>query len=96
MRIKSFTVTSGTAVFPTNYRGGTISMSATPAGGGDYTVEYTLSNTLDSSITPNWIAITAMTGATTQQTAELGSISAIRATLNSGTSVTIDINQSDA
>lgn len=82
-------------MFPTDYRGGTISIAATPAGAGNYDVEYTLSNVLDSAITPNWIAITAMTGATTQQTAEFGSISGLRVTLNSGTSVTIDINQSN-
>lgn len=82
-------------IIPTSYRNGAISIVATPAGAGNYTIAFTTTNVFDSSLTPVWVDITAMTTATTTQNAELGTVTAIRATLHSGTSVELDIAQSD-
>ena len=82
------------AVIPLNDRGGPRSIGATPAGAGNYTVEFTMTPQ-NEDLTNNTFPITAMTTATTALTTELGSVTAIVVTLHSGTSVTMDISQSD-
>ena len=89
-------VTSGNSplTIPLDARGGNIGIGATPAGAGNYTITYSLTP-LNQSLTVNPHAITAMTTATTALTTELGPVTAIIVTLHSGTSVTIDVTQSD-
>ena len=96
MRPIRFTQDSvGNTIIPVDHRAGTTSVIATPSGGGNYTVEFTTVNIFDSSITPEWIGVTDMVGATAQQDREVGTVTALRVTLNSGASVTVDIAQSD-
>lgn len=97
MRPKRFTVTSSNSpkIIPTNYRGGPISIIATPNGAGNYDVAFTTAPIQDSSITPNWIDITDMSAATTQQNKSANNITALRITLNSGTNVVVDIASGD-
>ena len=94
--MKSFqkVVTSGSLVIPFNQRGGDVAFGATQSGGGDYTIEFTMTP-LNQLLTPNYFPITDMTAATTAQQQGIGPATAIRVTLNSGTDVTIDIAQSD-
>jgi len=77
-----------------DHNAGPLSVVATPAGAGNYDVEFTCEPIDDTTITPNFFPIAAMTAATTQQQVKLGSISGIRITLNSGTSVTLGLTQS--
>lgn len=95
MRPKQKVVTSGNSpvVIPVDYTSRATSVVALPAGSGNYTVAYTCDNVWDSAVTPTYTNITAMTTATTQQTAELGPITALKITLHSGTSVTISVVQ---
>lgn len=79
---------------PLDARGGNIGIGATPAGSGNYTVTYSLTP-LNQGLTINPHAITAMTTATAALTTELGPVTAIVVTLHSGTSVTMDVTQSD-
>jgi len=96
--MKSFqiVVTSSNSplTIPLDARGGNIGVGATPAGSGNYTVTYSLTP-LNEGLTVNVHAITAMTTATTALTTELGPVTAIVVTLHSGTSVTMDLTQSD-
>ena len=78
---------------PLNPRGGPVSFGVTPTAA-TYTVEFTLIP-LQIGLTPNTFAIAAMTAATTAQQTEAGAITSIIVTLDSGTSVTVDIVQSD-
>ena len=87
-------VTSGTVVIPLNERGGPVGIGATPAGAGNYTIQITLTPQ-NEGLTNNPFPITDMTAATTAQQVQIGPASAIIVTLNSGTSVTVDITQSD-
>ena len=87
-------ITSGTVVIPLNERGGPVGVGATPAGAGNYTIEFTLTPQ-NENLTNNTFPITDMTAATTAQQTQLGPASALIVTLNSGTSVTVDITQSD-
>ena len=80
---------------PIDARGGAIGIGATPAGAGNYTVTYSLTP-LNQGLTVNVHAITAMTTATTALTTELGPVTSIVVTLHSGTSVTMDLTQSNA
>ena len=97
MRPQQILVTSGISpkIIPVNSRGGPYSIIATPAGAGDYDVSFTTTDIFNSDLTPAWVDITAMTGATTTQDTEVGTVTAFRVTLNSGTSVQVDIAQSD-
>ena len=79
---------------PLNQRGGAVGVGATPAGAGNYTITLVLTP-LQEGLTLNPHAITDMTAATTAQSEQLGPVTAIIVTLNSGTSVTVDITQSD-
>jgi hypothetical protein len=79
---------------PLDARGGSTGIGATPAGAGNYTITYSLTP-LNQELTVNPHAITEMTAATTSIATALGPVTAIIATLNSGTSVTIDVTQAD-
>ena len=96
--MKSFQkfVTSGNSplTIPLNARGGPAGIGATPAGAGNYTITYSLTP-LEEDLTVNPHAITDMTTATTAQSIELGPVTAVIVTLHSGTSVTVDVTQSD-
>lgn len=92
---KLVTSANSPKIIPTNYRSGPLSIITTPAGAGNYTIAFTTSDVQNTAITPIWVDITSMTGATTSQNEELGTVTAFRATLNSGTSVQVNIAQSD-
>ena len=79
---------------PLNPRGGVTAIGATPAGAGNYTVTFAIAP-VQEGVTLNLFVITSMTTATTAQSEEIGPASAIIVTLNSGTSVTIDLAQAD-
>lgn len=95
MKPHQITVTSSNSplTIPLNPRGGLVGVGATPTAA-TYTVEFTLTP-LQEGLTINPFAITAMTAATTPQSIEIGSATAIIVTLSSGTSVDIDVAQSD-
>jgi len=96
--MKSFQriVTSGNSplTIPLNSRGGPVGIGATPAGAGNYTIAFT-NTPLNEGLTLNPHVITDMTAATTVQQIQLSPGTAIIVTLNSGTSVTVDLSQSD-
>ena len=96
MRPKQILVTSSNTpkIIPMDYRGGPSSIIATPVAA-TYSVEFTTTDVQNSDLTPVWAAITSMTAATTAQDEEVGSVTAFRVILTSGTSVQIDISQSD-
>ena len=95
MRSRQFVVTSSNSprTIPLNPRGGPTAFAAIPDSA-TYTVEFTLTP-LQGGLTPNPLAISNMTAATTDQSTEIGPSTAIIVTLDSGTSVAIDIAQSD-
>ncbi len=97
MRNKRHEITSNNSpkTIPMNWRGGSTSIITSPSGAGNYTVAFTTTPIQDASLTPTYIDITSMTAATTDQSEEVGQITAFRITLNSGTSVAADIAQSD-
>ena len=84
----------GNTVIPVDHRSGAYSVVATPTAG-NYDVAFTVTDIYDTSLTPTWIDITGMSGATTQQDKEVGVAVAFRVTLNSGTSVLVEIAQRD-
>ena len=96
--MKSFqiVVTSANSplTIPLDARGGNTGIAATPAGAGNYTITFSLTP-LNEGLTVNTHAITAMTAATTALTTESGPVTAIIVTLNSGTSVTIEVTQAN-
>ena len=96
MKSRQYIVTSANSplTIPLDYRGGPSGIGATPAGAGDYTVEFSVTP-LNENLTLNPHAITDMTASTTAQQVELGPATALIVTLNSGTSVTIDLTQSN-
>lgn len=97
MRPKSVTVTSGNSPYylPLNWRGGTVGVNATPTAG-NYDVAYTRENiTGGAASVTNWIDISGMSAATAAAQATVSSSTCLRITLNSGTSVTVDVTQSD-
>lgn len=79
---------------PLSPRGGAVGIGATPAGAGNYSIAFTLTP-YSENLTVNPHAITAMTTATAALTTELGPVTGIIVTLHSGTSVTVDLTQSD-
>ena len=98
MRPKSVTVTSGNSPYyiPVNWRGGPIGVTATP-NSGNYDVAYThesITNVGAAAVT-DWTDITDMSGATAAASKEIGPCVCLRITLNSGTSVKVDVTQSD-
>lgn len=98
MKSQQIVVTSGNSpfTFPLNERGGPRGVAATPAGAGNYTIEYTLTaQNEEPALTSNPIPITEMTAETGIVAVEIGPATAIIITLNSGTSVTVDVTQSD-
>lgn len=96
MKSEQHIVTSSNSplIVPVNYRGGDVGIAATPAGAGNYTIAFTLTPQ-NEGLSNNPAAIAAMTAATTVQSAVLGPSTAVIITLNSGTSVTVDVAQSD-
>lgn len=97
MRPKQILITSANTPFtlPLNYRGGPTSLIATPDGAGNYTIAITTTDIQDSSLTPNFFDIAAMTTETAKKETSISSATALRVILHSGTSVTIDVSQSD-
>jgi len=98
MRPKSITVTSANSpyYYPTNWRGGKMGLTATPTGAGNYDVAYTnepIGN--GAANVTDWVDVTDMSAATAQASKAIDPVTCIRVTLNSGTSVKIDISQSD-
>jgi hypothetical protein len=95
MRPKSVTVTSGNSPYyiPLSQRQGTTNVVATP-NSGNYDVAYTLESIGEgaASVT-DWIDVTNMSAATAQQTGTVTGATCLRITLNSGTSVKVDISQ---
>jgi len=72
-----------------NYTG----IVALPAGAGNYDVAFTRTP-FNEELTQTWVDITGMSAATTTQDTVVNVITGLRITLNSGTSVTVDITQS--
>ncbi len=102
MRPSSVTVTGDNDpyVIPLNYRSASASVHVEVTGTIDYTVSYTFQN-VHAITTPatnaDWVAITAMTAATTTQTTVIdASVSAIKIVVNSGAgSVDVTVSQPD-
>lgn len=98
MRPKSVTVTSGNSPYyiPVNWRDGPIGVTATPSGAGNYDVAYTHESIAEGADgVTDWTDITDMSAATTAASKEVGPFTCLRITLNSGTSVKVDVVQSD-
>lgn len=98
MRPKSITVTSGNSPYyiPVNYRGGQVNIGTVPAGAGNYDVAYTMEPIgAGADLVSSWVNVTDMAGATAAEAKEISAITCLRVTLNSGTSVKVDIAQSD-
>ena len=95
MKPRQITVTSANSplTIPLNPRGGPVGLGATPTAA-TYTITFTMTP-LQEGLTVNPFAITAMTSATTAQQTEIGPATAIIVTLDAGTSVALDITQSD-
>ena len=97
-RPKSVTVTSGVSPYyiPTNQYGGQLNIVATPAGAGNYDVAFTNEDigTGAGNVT-DWIDVTNMSAATAVQDEIINAGTCLRITLNSGTSVKVDVVQSD-
>lgn len=99
MRPKSVTVTSGNTPYyiPMDWRGGAFGITATP-NSANYDVAYATSDIGDGAAglaSGDWTDITGMSAATTAAAKEVGPSTCIRITLNSGTSVKVDVVQSD-
>ena len=94
-RSKTVTVTSGNTPYyiPMNTYGGQISIVATPASG-NYDVAFTNEDIGSgaASVT-TWVDVTNMSAATATQDEVINPASCLRITLNSGTSVTVDVLQ---
>lgn len=98
MRPKSITVTSGNTPFywPMDWRGGDIGVTATPSGAGNFDVAYTHEPIGDGADqVADWTNITDMSGATAAASKIIGPATCLRITLNSGTSVKVDVAQRD-
>lgn len=95
MKSRRHTVTSSNSplTIPLDNRGGPISIGATPTAA-TYTVEYTV-NPLQEGLTNGTFPISVMTGVTSAQSAQFNAITAFVVTLDAGTSVDIDVAQSD-
>ena len=95
MKPNQIIVTSSNSpkTIPLSPRGGPIGVGATPTAA-TYTVEFSLTP-IQEGLTANTFPVSGMTAATTAQSAEISPVTAIVVTLDSGTSVTIDIAQSD-
>ena len=97
MRPKSVTVVSGNSPYyiPMNWRGGDIGITATP-NSGNYDVAYTHESIGEGagSVT-DWTDITDMSAATAAVSKQIGPCTCLRITLNSGTSVKVDVVQDD-
>ena len=89
-------VTSGNSplTIPLSPRGGPVGIGATPAGAGNYTIEFTLTP-LNEGLTINPHEISTIISTAVVQQAQIGPVTALIVTLNSGTSVTVDLTQSD-
>lgn len=95
MVTKQYIVTSGNSplTIPVNPRGGPLGVGATPTAA-TYTVEMSLTP-INEGLTNNLFDVTGMVSATTKQQVQIGPIESLLVTLDSGTSVTIDVTQSD-
>ena len=76
-----------------DHNGGPLSVVATPTAA-DYGIEFTVEPLQDLTNAPNYVPISNMTAATTQQEASLSNVTGLRITLNSGTSVAVGLSQS--
>ena len=99
MRPKTVTVTSANSPYyiPMDWRGGAFGVTATPDSA-NYDVAYTTSNIAEGAAgipSGEWTDITDMSAATAAASKEVGPSTCIRITLNSGTSVTVGVVQSD-
>lgn len=96
MKSQQYIVTSENSplTIPLNYRGGVVGVGAGPAGGGNYTAEFSMTP-LDEGLTIITHAIANMAAATTIQQANIGPATALIVTLNSGSLVAVDLAQSD-
>lgn len=98
MRPKSITVTTSNSPYyiPLNWRGGEVGVTATP-NSANYDVAYTHEpiGSGAASVT-DWVDITDMSAATAQASKEVGPNTCLRVTLNSGTSVKVDVTQRDS
>lgn len=102
MRPKSITVTSSNTPYyvPLDWRSGDVSIVSTPAGSGNYSVDFTLDDAGAGLGTGNtWMDVddgtTVMTTATTQLQTTLHGVTGIRVILHSGASVKINLSQPD-
>lgn len=98
MRPKTITVTSANSPFywPMDWRAGEIGVTATPSGAGNYDVAYTHEpiSSGAASVT-NWTDAESMSAATAAASKVIGPCTCLRITLNSGTSVAVDVVQRD-
>lgn len=97
MRPKTITVTSGNSPYyiPVDFRSGETGIVATP-NSGNYDVAYTLESIAEGAAgVTNWVDVDDMSAATTQATGTVQTATCLRVTLNSGTSVTVDISTKD-
>ena len=95
MRPQSITVTSSNSPYYmlADWRGGELGVTATP-NSGNYDVAYT-HEPADGGLAniTTWTDITDMSAATAAASKEIGPCVALRITLNSGTSVKVDVTQ---
>ena len=97
--------TNSPKLVPVNWRGGTIGITATPSGGGNYTIEATMED-----ISPDqddvagsdgaqnvvdWVGIEDLVATGDQVRTLVGVCTALRITVNSGASVKVDVVQTD-
>jgi hypothetical protein len=92
MAIRPITVTvvAGTVqTIPVDWRAGDITITADYTAGTNYTVEYTVADIWDSSVTPIWTAVTDMSAATADASKQIqGPVFALRLT-HTGTNQTV-------
>ena len=95
MKSRQITVTSANSpfTFPVSYRGGEVALGITP-NSANYTATFALTP-MEEGLTVNTFPIPDMTAATTAQSVMMIPVTAIVITLNSGTSLSVDIAQSD-
>jgi hypothetical protein len=95
MKPRQVIVTSANSpqTIPLDPRSGPVGLGATPDSA-NYTVVISFTP-LQEGLTANTFPIAEMTAATTAQQVQLGPVLSIIVTLNSGTSVTIDLNQAN-
>jgi len=96
MKPAQYTVTNANSplVIQVDYLSEWTGVVAVPSGSGDYDIAFSRAPLAD--VTATWVDLPNMSAATTTQDGVVNAITGIRITLNSGTSVAVDIVQSRA